>query len=73
MRIISGKFKGFKLNKPSTYSIRPTADRFKETLFSIIFSLKFNENLLGKNFLDPCHTGNIGLEAFLEVQKSLHD
>ena len=73
MRIISGKFKGFKLNKPSTYSIRPTADRFKETLFSIIFSLKFNENLLGKNFLDLCSgTGNIGLEAFSRGAKKVY-
>ena len=65
MRIISGKFKGFKLNKPSNYNIRPTSDRFKETLFSVIFSSKFNEDFIGKNFLDICSgTGNIGLEAF---------
>ena len=65
MRIISGKFKGFKLNKPSNYNIRPTSDRFKETLFSIIFSSKFNEDFIGKNFLDICSgSGNIGLEAF---------
>ena len=67
MRIISGKFKGFKLNKPSNYNIRPTSDRFKETLFSIIFSEKFNKGFIGKNFLDICSgSGNIGLEAFAQ-------
>ena len=36
MRIISGKFKGHKLNIPKNFLIRPTTDRFKESLFSII-------------------------------------
>ena len=38
MRIISGKFKGHKLNIPKNFLIRPTTDRFKESLFSIINS-----------------------------------
>ena len=45
MRIISGKFKGHKLNIPKNFLIRPTTDRFKESLFSIINSEKYSSNI----------------------------
>ena len=65
MRIISGKFKGHKLNIPKNFLIRPTTDRFKETLFSIINSEKYSENIKGQYFLDLCSgSGGIGIEAF---------
>ena len=38
MRIISGKYRGLKLNEFEGSAIRPTADRVKESLFNIIFS-----------------------------------
>ena len=50
MRIISGKFKGQKLNIPKNFLIRPTTDRFKESLFSIINSEKYHVTLMGNIF-----------------------
>ena len=46
MRIISGKFRGLKLQPPVDFSIRPTSDRLKESLFSILESNKYNICLL---------------------------
>ena len=73
MRIISGKFKGFKLNIPKNFLIRPTTDRFKESLFSIINSEKYSSNIVGKNFLDLCSgSGGIGIEAFSRGAKKVY-
>ena len=36
MRIIAGEFRGRRLKTPSDYSIRPTSDKVKEAVFSII-------------------------------------
>lgn len=72
MRIISGKFKGRKLNNPKNFLIRPTTDRFKETLFSIINSGKYSDNIDGKFFLDLCSgSGGIGIEAFSRGAKKV--
>jgi len=38
MRIVSGKHKGRKINPPVNLPVRPTTDRAKEALFSIIDS-----------------------------------
>jgi len=58
VRIISGSKKGHKLEIPST-SIRPTIDRVKEALFSII-----GEEIVESTFLDMFSgSGAIGLEA----------
>ena len=40
MRIIAGKYKGLKLDSPKNFDIRPTSNRLKESLFSIIESKK---------------------------------
>ena len=73
MRIISGKFKGHKLNIPKNFLIRPTTDRFKETLFSIINSEKYSSNIDGKCFLDLCSgSGGIGIEAFSRGAKKVY-
>ena len=53
MRIISGKFRGLKLQPPVDFSIRPTSDRLKESLFSILESNKYNIKIV--NF---GHAGN---------------
>ena len=36
MRVIAGEYKGRKLQTPSDYAIRPTSDKVKEALFSIL-------------------------------------
>ena len=73
MRIISGKFKGHKLNIPKNALIRPTTDRFKESLFSIINSEKYSSNIDGKYFLDLCSgSGGIGIEAFSRGAKKVY-
>ena len=64
MRIISGKFKGLNLHSPKDNEIRPTSDRLRESLFSIIGSEKYNTNILNANVIDICTgTGALGIEA----------
>jgi len=59
MRIISGTSKGRKLVTPKRYSLRPTSDRVKESLFNILGS-----EIEGKVVLDLfAGTGNLGIEA----------
>ena len=73
MRIISGKFKGHKLIIPKNFLIRPTTDRFKESLFSIINSEKYSSNIDRKYFLDLCSgSGGIGIEAFSRGAKKVY-
>lgn len=44
MRIISGKFKGRRLNPPKNLPVRPTTDMCKEALFNILnHQFNFNE------------------------------
>ncbi|GIS10056.1 MAG: hypothetical protein CM15mP114_08380 [Alphaproteobacteria bacterium] len=65
MRIIGGKYKGLKLLPPDSTKIRPTSDRLKESLFSIITSNKYKINIDNCNVLDICSgTGSLGIEAF---------
>ena len=60
MRIISGTHKGRKINPPNNLLIRPTTDRAKEAIFSIIESRYF---FTEKNTLDLFSgSGNISLE-----------
>ena len=64
MRIIGGKYKGLKLIPPDGSKIRPTSDRLKESLFSIISSNKYKINMECCNVLDICSgTGSLGIEA----------
>ena len=59
MRVISGKARGVALKTPLGLSTRPTADRVKEALFSI---LQFD--LPGTRVLDLfAGTGQLGIEA----------
>ena len=61
MRIISGKAKGLQLNSPSgrSLAIRPTSDRSREALFSIL-----GEKIAQARVLDLyAGTGAFGLEA----------
>lgn len=59
MRIIAGKFKAKRINSPKTDKTRPTLDRVKEALFSIIDSY-IDEGEVLDLFGG---TGNLALEA----------
>ncbi|MDR3311238.1 MAG: 16S rRNA (guanine(966)-N(2))-methyltransferase RsmD [Oscillospiraceae bacterium] len=66
MRIISGKWRGRKLNTPKNEEVRPTSDMVKESAFNIIqFEIE------GASVLDLfCGTGQLGLEALSRGAKS---
>ena len=62
MRIITGRAKGLKLKTPAGFSTRPTSDRIKESLFSILSGLvDFAE--LGTVLDIFAGTGALGLES----------
>ena len=59
MRVITGKARGIQLKTPDGMQTRPTADRVKEALFSII-----NFEIPGARVLDLFGgTGQLGIEA----------
>ena len=73
MRIISGKFRGLKLQPPVDFSIRPTSDRLKESLFSILESNKYNIKIKNSNVIDICcGTGALGIEALSRGAKLIY-
>lgn len=59
MRVISGTARGRKLKEPADYTIRPTTDQVKESMFNICqFSVE------GRRVLDLFGgTGQLGIEA----------
>jgi len=57
-RIIAGERKGMQLRNPKGKSIRPTTDRTKEWIFSVLFDVQ-NARVLDLF----CGAGNLGLEA----------
>ncbi len=62
MRVIAGDARGRQLLAPKNLRVRPTADRVKEALFSILLS-RLGE-LSGMRVLDIfAGTGNLGIEA----------
>jgi 16S rRNA (guanine966-N2)-methyltransferase len=62
MRIIAGTWRGRRLLAPAGDAIRPTADRAREALFSILEHGR--PPLAGSRFLDLfCGSGAVGLEA----------
>ena len=62
MRVIAGNARGRKLIAPKSMRVRPTADRVKESLFSILLS-RLGE-FEGMRVLDIfAGTGNLGIEA----------
>ena len=66
MRVITGKARGVQLKTPDGMQTRPTADRVKEALFSII-----NFDLPGAAVLDLFGgTGQLGIEALSRGAKS---
>lgn len=66
MRVITGKARGVQLKTPEGMLTRPTADRVKEALFSII-----NFDVPGAKVLDLFGgTGQLGIEALSRGAKS---
>ena len=66
MRVITGKARGIQLKTPDGLTTRPTADRVKEALFSII-----QFDLPGAKVLDLFGgTGQLGIEALSRGAKS---
>ncbi|MDR2902653.1 MAG: 16S rRNA (guanine(966)-N(2))-methyltransferase RsmD [Lactobacillales bacterium] len=74
MRIISGTFRGKKLLSPDREGTRPTSDRSKEALFSILGSYLKS---IGKSWADITFAdvfsgaGAIGLEAYSRGAKEV--
>jgi 16S rRNA (guanine966-N2)-methyltransferase len=63
MRIIAGRFRGKPLVTPADESIRPTADRVRESIFDILAS-RLGQSFEGLRVLDLfAGTGAMGLEA----------
>ncbi len=59
MRIIAGEYKGRRLASPIDDRVRPTTDKVKEAIFSIL-----TNEIYGANVLDLfAGSGNLGLEA----------
>ena len=59
MRIIAGEYKGRKLASPLDDRVRPTTDKAKEAIFSIL-----TNEIYGSYVLDLfAGSGNLGLEA----------
>lgn len=59
MRVIAGTHRGRRLNAPRTDHLRPTSDRVREALFSIL-----RNRLTNSHFLDLyAGTGAVGIEA----------
>jgi len=71
MRIIAGTLRGKQLFTPKDERIRPTADRAREALFSIINS-KLEQSFADVNVMDIFSgTGAFGLEAASRGAKSV--
>ncbi|MDE6275607.1 MAG: 16S rRNA (guanine(966)-N(2))-methyltransferase RsmD [Clostridia bacterium] len=75
MRVISGKYRGKRLDSPIDNDVRPTGDKVKESIFNVI-----QFDVAGSRFLDLfCGSGSMGIEAisrgasytlFADVSKS---
>ena len=73
MRIISGFFKGKKIQEPSDKYTRPLKDLTKESIFNIIsHSNKFNVKLSGAIILDLFSgVGSFGIECLSRGAKKV--
>ena len=61
MRIIAGNYKGKRLNPPKDNRVRPTTDRVKEAIFSMVESYVEIEGSIVCDLF--AGTGNLGIEA----------
>ena len=59
MRVITGEYKGRKLEAPIGDDIRPTSDKVKESIFNLLMNETYD-----RVFCDLfCGTGSLGIEA----------
>ncbi|MGI9523494.1 MAG: 16S rRNA (guanine(966)-N(2))-methyltransferase RsmD [Hyphomicrobiaceae bacterium] len=64
MRIVSGRFKGRRLARPSGGDLRPTSDKVRESIFNILSHGRLQCDLEGAHVLDLfAGTGALGIEA----------
>ena len=66
MRIVSGRFKGQRLQAPGGRELRPTSDRTRGSVFNVIIHglREWKGSLDGTSVVDVfCGTGALGLEA----------
>ncbi|MDE6189832.1 MAG: 16S rRNA (guanine(966)-N(2))-methyltransferase RsmD [Clostridia bacterium] len=67
MRVISGKYRGRRLNSPLNDEIRPTSDKVKESIFNVI-----QFEIANSRFLDLfAGSGSIGIEALSRGAKEV--
>jgi 16S rRNA (guanine(966)-N(2))-methyltransferase RsmD len=69
MRIITGLLKGRKIPVPDKLHIRPTTDRVKEGIFSVIESRRLIRNCMVLDLF--AGSGNLGFEALSRGAKSV--
>lgn len=63
MRVVGGRLRGRALAAPKSQTIRPTADRLRESLFNILMH-SFDDPITGARALDLfAGTGALGIEA----------
>jgi 16S rRNA (guanine966-N2)-methyltransferase len=63
MRVVGGSLRGRTLAAPKTQTIRPTADRLRESLFNILIHA-YGDPIAGARVLDLfAGTGALGIEA----------
>src|ERR1700758_4708237 len=63
MRVVGGRLRGRNLASPSSQSIRPTADRLRESVFNILVHA-YDNPIEGSRVLDLfAGTGALGIEA----------
>lgn len=71
MRIVAGLYRGKKLFSPQSDSVRPTADRARESVFNILYSI-IKTSWAEISFADIfAGTGAIGLEALSRGAKKV--
>lgn len=69
MRIITGTLKGRKIPAPKTDLLRPTADRTKEGIFSVIAARRYFESTTVLDLF--AGSGNLGFEALSRGSESV--
>jgi 16S rRNA (guanine966-N2)-methyltransferase len=69
MRIIAGSKRGMKLLSPKTQVSRPSTDRVKESLFSVLYKYDLPSGAIAADLF--CGVGSLGLEALSRGAKFL--
>jgi 16S rRNA (guanine966-N2)-methyltransferase len=63
MRVVGGRFRGRALAGPTSYAIRPTSDRLRETIFNVL-AHGYGDPIDGARVIDLfAGTGAMGIEA----------